>query len=431
MPHHTIPALLAAAILAAAPLSLAAPPTDAQIDAAVAAFEAKERVAIATGGEFKPAERIQWADDSLDGIDLSELSSAQAATLLAGRILPDASKSREVFARLSELASADDVSGAEAAALRLSLMRYEPDPSAQQLLLRRALTHPALHDALRQGRGYSMFMALRMCRANLLPEVKALADVFTPDLPPEVAARAHLTIDVILALEGDEDTQAREPMRLKLLEMVRAAQKQDIPDENLRKALASAEKKLDGAFMRGALLNNPAPALDFAWVSPGSSIAKATSLADLKGRVVVLDFWATWCGPCIASFTDVRKLQAHYDGYPVVILGVTSPQGIQIADGKTIDCKGNPELEYSLMPDYMKDKGMTWPVVFTAQEVFNPEYGVNAIPHVVIIDPKGNVRHRALHPNSKVVSLARKAELIDALLKEAGLPTPPPLPVDK
>jgi len=124
----------------------------------------------------------------------------------------------------------------------------------------------------------------------------------------------------------------------------------------------------------------------------------------------------------------VRELVERYKGYDVVILGVTSVQGNSVVweGGKPkdrIDTKGNTEKEYELMGAFMKDMDMTWPVVFSEEAVFNPEYGVNGIPHVAIIDTNGKLRFRGLHPANP---LPQKADKIDSLLKEAGLKVPPP-----
>lgn len=75
------------------------------------------------------------------------------------------------------------------------------------------------------------------------------------------------------------------------------------------------------------------------------------------------------------------------------------------------------------MPQFMKDLDMTWGVAFSEEDVFNPEYGIRGIPHVVILDPKGVVRHRGLHPGSDPES---KHAMIDAILREFKLPAPAP-----
>ncbi len=106
----------------------------------------------------------------------------------------------------------------------------------------------------------------------------------------------------------------------------------------------------------------------------------------------------------------------------VAVIGVTSVQGRHHPkEGTPVDCKGDPQKEMGLMSGLMKDREMTWPVVFTEQSVFNPDYGVMGIPHVAILDAEGKVRHNGLHPG---MDTEGKFHKIDALLKEAGLATP-------
>ena len=95
----------------------------------------------------------------------------------------------------------------------------------------------------------------------------------------------------------------------------------------------------------------------------------------------------------------MRKLQEHYRGQPVEIVGVTSV------------LRDPSEIER--MPEFIAERDVTWPVAFSTRSVYDPEYGVRGIPHVVIIDTDGIVRHRRLHPGDPIED---KIEKIDALL---------------
>lgn len=178
------------------------------------------------------------------------------------------------------------------------------------------------------------------------------------------------------------------------------------------KAIENIEDDIKSAKTREAIIGKKAPELNFQW-STRSGLKK---LSGLKGKVVVLDFWATWCAPCVASFPDMRELVAHYQDLDVVVLGVTSLQGAIVGlEPMPIDTRNDPTKEYSVMKDYVKAKEMTWPVAFSTEKLFNPEYGVHSIPYLAIIAPDGTVRHAGLHPGTPAEETYAK---IDAILKE-------------
>jgi thiol-disulfide isomerase/thioredoxin len=129
---------------------------------------------------------------------------------------------------------------------------------------------------------------------------------------------------------------------------------------------------------------------------------KKVSMADLKGKVVVVDFWATWCGPCVAEIPEMKKLYAEYKDRGVEFIGVS------------LDA---PESAGGLkkLKDFVAEKGITWPQYYQGngwQSEFSRSWGITGIPTLFIIDADGN-----LHSTRARGQLDK---LIPELLKKAG-----------
>ncbi len=197
----------------------------------------------------------------------------------------------------------------------------------------------------------------------------------------------------------------------------------DFPNTDAGRDALRVAQQLDeqdkAAAIQSALIGKPAPALTFTWSNREGGLA---SLEALKGKVVVLDFWATWCGPCLSSFPQVGELVTHYAGSPVEVIGVTSLQGrVMNLEAQPIDTRNDPAKEYSLMPAFAQKHQVTWTVAFSEQPVFNPDYGIRGIPYMAIIAPDGTLRHTGLHP---AMPHEEKVAMIDAILAEFGLKVP-------
>ena len=100
---------------------------------------------------------------------------------------------------------------------------------------------------------------------------------------------------------------------------------------------------------------------------------KEVTLASLKGKVVLLDFWTTWCGPCKKAMPTIQKLSEEYAGKDVVILGVNT-------------WEQDPEAARK----YMKDKSFTYGCLMAGDDLAKA-YNVPGIPTLVIIGKDGKV----------------------------------------
>jgi thiol-disulfide isomerase/thioredoxin len=123
-----------------------------------------------------------------------------------------------------------------------------------------------------------------------------------------------------------------------------------------------------------AALENLGPAPDFKLTTlDGQEVTKES----LKGKVVVVDFWATWCGPCVQEIPGYIALQKKYAAQGVVIVGVS------------VD-RGSPDK----VKQFAQKRGMNYPVGIDAGELVEQFGGIEAIPTTFLIDRAGNIRHR-------------------------------------
>src|SRR5437588_787688 len=118
----------------------------------------------------------------------------------------------------------------------------------------------------------------------------------------------------------------------------------------------------------------PAPELDggSAWLNTAGPIR----LADLKGRIVLLDFWTLCCINCIHTLPDLAKLEAKYPGV-LVVIGVHTPK---FDNEKKTESIRKAILRYEI----------SHPVVNDANQALWRRYGVTSWPTLVLIDPEGN-----------------------------------------
>jgi thiol-disulfide isomerase/thioredoxin len=161
------------------------------------------------------------------------------------------------------------------------------------------------------------------------------------------------------------------------------------------KSYLEADPETDRASQVRALIANPR--LVGVNLAPGFSVKSVSgdeiSLEGLKGKVVLLDFWATWCGPCRQEMPAVKGIWKKYKDNQFVIIGISQ------------------DRDRGALDRYLKEEGITWPQILDGQGRISRTYGVRGIPHTVLIDQEGAVRAVGLRGgslSSKIGELIKK-----------------------
>jgi thiol-disulfide isomerase/thioredoxin len=127
---------------------------------------------------------------------------------------------------------------------------------------------------------------------------------------------------------------------------------------------------------------------------------KTTKLSDLKGKVVLVDFWAVWCGPCIATFPHLRDWTKQYGKDGLVILGATTYYqrlGFDKDKGQITQLKEelNAADERDMVKDFAAHHKLTHELLMLDKQEYgkaSKAYAVSGIPTAVLIDRQGNVQ---------------------------------------
>lgn len=130
--------------------------------------------------------------------------------------------------------------------------------------------------------------------------------------------------------------------------------------------------------LRTLQAGNPAP--EFTQKNPEG---EAVNLSDFRGKYLLIDFWASWCGPCRRANPTIVAMHNKYKNKGFTILGVSMDNNRE----KWLQAIEDDKLHWAQVSDL---GGWTNPV--------GKLYGVNSIPHAILIDPNGNIVKRGVHP---------------------------------
>ncbi len=143
------------------------------------------------------------------------------------------------------------------------------------------------------------------------------------------------------------------------------------------------------------LTGKPSPTFDYENHKGGK-----TSLADLKGKYVYVDVWATWCGPCRAEIPSLKKVEKQYHGKNIAFVSIS----IDVAK------------DHDKWKKFVTEKQLGGIQLFADKDWksdFVTGYGINGIPRFILIDPQGNiVSPDAPRPsNPKLIDLFNKLKI--------------------
>jgi peroxiredoxin len=132
------------------------------------------------------------------------------------------------------------------------------------------------------------------------------------------------------------------------------------------------------AMVAALALSLPALALAPSKPAPQFSLAarggKTVNLAQYKGQVVMINFWATWCHPCREEMPLLESIYKKYGKMGFTLVGV------------------NVEPDSKPAEDWLKTTPVSFPILFDTKSEVSKMYDVNVMPSTVIVDRKGNVR---------------------------------------
>ena len=262
--------------------------------------------------------------------------------------------------------------------LKMSLLRGQPE---QLAALAEKLAGAGREQLARRVNGYLLMAELRASmrgpREEALPTIEKVIGQVSEFLEAGPLAASDVQLGMMAAqvaeMAGNEELA---------LDVYRNLSRLTAESEDPR--LADLSKTLDGVVRRLTLVGNPMKI-------EGTTLAgEAFDWSEYAGKTVLVDFWATWCGPCVREIPALKRLYEAYHEKGFDIIGIS------------LDRARAP------LEEFVKDRELPWPILFedTKRNPVAEYYGVMGIPLMILVGPDG-----------KVVSTRARGQALEEMLE--------------